>query len=243
MTENQIFKWAHFAKEQGYSSLNADPYKICYEFGIDIIERNIDNDGYLICEKGHKFIIVNHSIQNKHRKKFIIAHEIGHFLMHSDLLYCCKNLNDSEIGQINSNDQEQQANAFSSELLLPKDELIKNLNSSPISFSDVSKLANQFDVSMTMAARKMIKYSKSQKELLLAYNDGDLLWYATNNSEFRYKASVKKYTNIDNLYSILGEPTVWKKRNFNDNNQIEEFRPYHEQKLILIPDVSFITNI
>ena len=52
-------------------------------------------------------------------------------------------------------DQEQEANAFASELLLPSILLRDQLPNKIIKFADISLLANSFNVSMTMCMRRV----------------------------------------------------------------------------------------
>ena len=65
------------------------PYELCKTLGIEIItDKPIHKDGYLVCQEGYKLIFVSSKIQNFDRRKFVISHEIGHFLLHRDNLYC-----------------------------------------------------------------------------------------------------------------------------------------------------------
>jgi len=94
------------------------------EFGIRVVlDKPLNKDGYLVCAGGQKLIFVSSKITNEHRQSFIAAHEIGHFLLHSGQLYGCSNISETKALIINSCDQESEANAFASELLLPKESL------------------------------------------------------------------------------------------------------------------------
>ena len=67
-----------------------DVYGICKQFGIEIIEAPIKADAYLECENGNSYIVLKESL-NDNRKKFTIAHELGHFYIpwHSELMFGC----------------------------------------------------------------------------------------------------------------------------------------------------------
>ena len=116
-------------------------------------DKPLHKDGYLVCCDGRKLIFINSLIQNLHRRKFIVSHEIGHFLLHRDSLYCCDNILEIGTSSINTSRQEYEANKFASEYLMPQDELIPLIPSKSLRFLDISKIANYFDVSMTSAAR------------------------------------------------------------------------------------------
>ena len=115
---------------------------ICEQLGITIKDnRPLDKDGYLVCQNGKKIILVNSQITNRHRKRFVIAHELGHFLLHRDKLYSCDCISDSTQQNVNSPVQEKEANTFANELLIPRDELIKHIPVAPITFDNIFSIA------------------------------------------------------------------------------------------------------
>ena len=143
------------------------PYGLCRVLGIEIIsDKPMHKDGYLVCRDGCKLIFVNSLIHNPHRRKFIVSHEIGHFLLHRDNLYCCDNILEIGTSSINTSRQEYEANRFASEYLMPQEELISLLPSKPLQFSDISKIASHFNVSMTSAALR--NYQKAKMKYLFA---------------------------------------------------------------------------
>ena len=130
-----------------------DPYFLCKIFGISVIDNYpLEKDGYLICSDGLKLIFVSNEISNRHRKRFVIAHEIGHFLMHREQMYCCSEISVNQPQRINTPIQEQQANEFASEILLPTNDFISRLPAGHISFALIREMANLYDVSVTMTA-------------------------------------------------------------------------------------------
>ena len=156
------------------------PYGLCRVLGIEIIsDKPMHKDGYLVCRDGCKLIFVNSLIHNPHRRKFIVSHEIGHFLLHRDNLYCCDNILEIGTSSINTSHQEYEANRFASEYLMPQEELISLLPSKPLQFSDISKIASHFNVSMTSAALRSVKLSKSEDEILICYDGQRLKWFSS----------------------------------------------------------------
>lgn len=169
-----------FARQLTSNTLPIDPLTICRELGIDVIEyKSIKNDGYLIYVDGKKYIFVNSLVSNQHRRKFIVSHELGHFLMHRDQIYSCSKIDEVSSSNINSTIQEFEANTFASELLLPKEHLVKKLPTRTMKFCDISKIADFFDVSMTFAAMKCVQNSNTENEILLCYEKQKLKWYTS----------------------------------------------------------------
>lgn len=117
------------------------PYGLCRVLGIEIIsDKPMHKDGYLVCRDGCKLIFVNSLIHNPHRRKFIVSHEIGHFLLHRDNLYCCDNILEIGTSSINTSRQEYEANRFASEYLMPQEELSRYFHQSHYNFQTFQKL-------------------------------------------------------------------------------------------------------
>ena len=69
------------------------PRKIAKEMGIFVQEREAESgyDGYLMCADGTWGIMVNSSIRSRARKRFTVAHELGHYCInhHDGGAYRC----------------------------------------------------------------------------------------------------------------------------------------------------------
>lgn len=62
-----------------------DPYKIAKELEIIILEENLGSiQGYYNEVLDYKFIHVNTNLTD-HKKRFVVAHELGHALLHPNL--------------------------------------------------------------------------------------------------------------------------------------------------------------
>ena len=212
---------------------------ICNEFGIRvIIDKELAKDGYLVCAEGKKLVFVSSRIANRHRRRFIISHEIGHYLLHSGQLYGCANLYESQSLSINSQDQESEANCFASELLMPKEALISYIPNRRLSFGDIRKIASAFDTSITFSALKAVQYSKTEDEVLLCYDSQKLKWYSLANNAVR-RSQIPSICPIPDVElkqlpeDILG---VWEDLYSGCVHQ-EFFHPYGSQTLILLSGV------
>ncbi len=113
---------------------------IIYE--IDEIEK-FDGVSFLT-DKGFPIIVVNRNFSND-RKRFTIAHELGHILMHVAGGFPISKHRDSKT-------REDEANIFASEFLMPKNEIINSLRG--LKLSDLSTLKNYWLTSMASIIRK-----------------------------------------------------------------------------------------
>lgn len=152
-------------KEQGIESWPVDVLKIVETLGLNILETQLPDDTSGILEKsennkGTIFVNKSHPLV---RKRFTIAHEIGHYLLSSkNGIYVDKSIffRDGKSRQAVDKD-EMIANCFAAELLMPKNfvkkALTKFINNGFIDSGDdvVQKLAEEFKVSATAMSIKL----------------------------------------------------------------------------------------
>ena len=151
---NKVIILANEMKKYFSPEKITDVYSICRQIGIEIIEAPIKADAYLKCENGRSYIVLKESLSDN-RKKFTIAHELGHFYLpwHSDLMFGC------DISEMDfRNDyvpREKEANLFAAELLMPESEF-KSDFTGKIDYSTVSRMADIFEVSFQAALSRCI---------------------------------------------------------------------------------------
>ncbi len=103
-----------------------DIYKICKALKIDILEKNLGkNDtaikGFFVHHCRIKVIIIN-SDMPENLKRIILAHELGHALLHTEK--GIKTFQESCIFNIN-NSLEKEANQFAADLLIDEDKFME----------------------------------------------------------------------------------------------------------------------
>lgn len=98
-------------------------------------------------------ILLHRGIRESGRRRFTVAHEIGHFLLHRDLrIPCSPGL--IEGWKENQPKPEREADSFASELLLPTAEVIQRVGKRWPSFEPIVDLADHFGTSLMAAARR-----------------------------------------------------------------------------------------
>ncbi len=125
--------------------------------GLDaiLIEEEMNNcDGKIIFGKNKTVIKVNSLIPYEHRKRFAIAHEIGHLIMHKDYELpedTFENLNIVEgmENALKNGKQELEANEFASELLMPERLFIQEAKGKTFSPTLIKNLSERFNTSLT----------------------------------------------------------------------------------------------
>lgn len=212
-----------------------DPEILCSQFEISLVtDKELRKDGYFVCGNGSKLIFANSNITNRHRKEFVIAHEVGHFLMHQDQLFCCSNVSAVPSARVNTSRQEKEANAFASELLAPINAVISLIPNKPLQFLDISLVASRFDISMSHAAIKCVENSKTENDILLCYDRGNLKWVTTKKeSTLKHKLPLRCPMDFESVTKPMYVKGIWDDV-FTGRVYQEIFSPYKDQYLVLL---------
>ncbi len=145
-------------KEKYKNSAPVPIINIANELGLKIYETNSlsDNQSGMIKKENGDFVIYVNATHLPTRKRFTIAHEIAHFLVHRDKIgdeYITSSkqplLRSSEENSKNESKQiEIEANKIAADILMPKEKFIKVWRESKI----VEDVAEKFKVSSSAAA-------------------------------------------------------------------------------------------
>ncbi len=108
------------------------------------------------------------------RRRFTIAHELGHFILHraSQLSFLCDK--ESVYSGIDNLKQiEREADDFASNLLMPGDMLRDRIAGKCIDFHLIGTLAKEFGVSLESMSIRIVKYTE-QRAMLVYWDHGFL---------------------------------------------------------------------
>jgi Zn-dependent peptidase ImmA (M78 family) len=138
------------------------PRKIAEEIGIFVQEMKVEGgyDGYLMCANGVWGIMINGSIKSRARKRFTIAHELGHYYIsrHDEGNHQCFR---KDIGAVDpsARQDEREANEFAVELLMPNDFFRSDMHGRSINLDTINWLATRYGTSMTSTAIRYAHFS------------------------------------------------------------------------------------
>lgn len=112
--------------------------------------------GNLVRFKNRGSITVSSSVQSLKRRRFIISHELGHWILHKDVpVFSCTN-SDMLMWHDSGSKYEIEANQFASEFLMPTNLFKNESNGQPFGADLIKHLANRFNTSATSTS---IKYT------------------------------------------------------------------------------------
>lgn len=146
-------------KESGQKAIPTDLQKICEYLGFRYIEvDNFPSSLSALCIKqgGIKYAAVNSS-HHPHRKRFSLAHELGHWVLGHTRSYTRSDVtidnppDPTEISR-SSGVEESEANEFAGELLVPLVHLKSNLTKTP----NLEELSSRFNVSTQVITIRLI---------------------------------------------------------------------------------------
>ena len=189
-----------------------DIKEISMERGAYVRERNIDGAEAWLVRKGNKAIItVNGRLQEQGRKRFAIAHELGHFELHSDSqLVICSN-EDMYIWN-RSKAQEIEANEFALCILMPEVIFSRYIKNEAPNMAMVSELSSEFGTTLTATALRYAQLSPEPCAVVLSKNC-ILRWYKRSDSfGFHLKVGEKLSPNTYAFDSFEGSELPTKPR-------------------------------
>lgn len=130
-------------------------------------------------------ILYNSAVTSAGRKRFTVAHEFGHYLLHRDQRdrFECGD-DDIETGDRNKKSIETDADQFASTLLMPLDDFRKQVDGHVISFDLLGHCADRYGVSLTAASLRWTEIAE-KRAVLVASRDDHMLWAKSNEAAFK----------------------------------------------------------
>lgn len=166
-----------FMSEHGLSDVSDIPIElIAAGLGVTVIDKPISNaDGRIVFGNCTTIITINSVIEHEGKRRFTIAHEIGHLRMHKNH-FLLHNGNDATLEYFKSGNQETEANEFASELLMPET-LFREI-SDEYEFGGpelLRYLADYFKTSITSVAYRYFEFGNHP--ICLIYSFGNTVKY------------------------------------------------------------------
>ncbi len=140
-------------------------------------------EGALVPDESRSKWTIIYNVNTRHdgRLNFTLAHELGHYLLHRQLISEIKYCSRDEMSQWHEreNSIECEANEFAAHLLMPVEDVAKRLYNKSISRNLLINLAAIYDVSLTALALRIINLLKFPAMLVCGI-DGFISWSWSN---------------------------------------------------------------
>lgn len=153
---------------------------------VPVHERALEEcEGMLVRVKGtaRGVIAVKNSMREETRKRFTIAHELGHLLMpgHDDYGICSTEVIESWAKALRA--KESAANAFAAELLMPLRLVTQLIAGAKPSFAPIERLAATFNTSLTASGYRFA--AATPYSVVLVWSQGGRVRWAKRSEEFK----------------------------------------------------------
>lgn len=134
-------------------------------------------DGCLVRSGNSAVITVRDSIAYDGQKRFVVAHELGHFFLHPHTRQI-ETVDKEQIANWSEKQQreEYEANIFSAELLMPKRLLQARTAAQVPSFDLIKNLADEFRTTLTATAAQFV-LTTTEECALIASANRRRLWF------------------------------------------------------------------
>lgn len=217
---------------------------IAFMRGARVVELALDGaQGRLVRRKKRSYLTVSTRIRYPERRRFVIAHELGHHELHEKVMQLdvC---DESKIDEVYDQATEREANSFAAEFLMPASLWTKHVDGvGQPTFDAISELARDYQVSLTSAAVRFVKLSAERCALALVENQrvkwavsSDDLWQRVPRGRV-----VDSFTRAHDYWKkghVSGEPEEVPTRAWFDRPEpcdpIEQIRPMPSMSSVLV---------
>jgi Zn-dependent peptidase ImmA (M78 family) len=178
---------------------------IAFAKGAIVVEQKINRAAASIVKKGRHATIRISPTDTPERKRFSVAHELGHLLI-GHIQSIQRVCSDADMMNWYDNSQEAQANFFASELILPAKLLRKRCDIGNISFEPVKQIAKDFRVSLTATAIKFVRLCPEKCAVVYSAN-GKIKWFYKSTDWWPFIRKNQKLDSRTLAYDFfLGKP-------------------------------------
>jgi Zn-dependent peptidase ImmA (M78 family) len=155
--------------------------------GVLVVEGPLDTaDARLVRSGSRGLIRVKEDIPERGRKRFALAHEIGHWLLHRDMSQISICTEESMIARYKVSAPEIEASCFAAELLMPQTAFAPLIRNVRPTFRLASALAAEFDTSLTAAALRCIEVTDDYWALVVSEGGKVRWWRGSERFEERF---------------------------------------------------------
>lgn len=148
---------------------------VAYDCGIAVVEGRLAGAAAsLVRSRDHGTIRVSSQETYKFRKRFSIAHELGHFILkhgHPFRIVC----SDRDMTEWYRPGQEREANAFAAELILPRSLVESTCDVAEVNMEPVRRISEEFRASLTASAIRFVRFCPERCAVVFS-RDGRVEW-------------------------------------------------------------------
>lgn len=167
--------------------------------GILVLDDRLDSAAARLVRSGDAGIIrVSDRIRESGRRRFVIAHEIGHWCLHrkqSSLLACT---DEDLLARYGASPLEFEASIFASSLLMPKPLFLKRVNDRLPTEGVLKELCDYFQTTLTATAVRFVETAKDYFVFVLSEH-GRIRWWRASDAFGEHELWIENRTPVPAL--------------------------------------------
>lgn len=150
---------------------------LAYALGVVVLEGRLDTADARLIRKGKKGLIrLKEDIPESGRKRFAVAHEIGHWVLHENVSQVLSCTSEDMVAQYKASAPEIEANYFAAELLMPRALYRKKMGTAAPSAQLLRDLADYFQTTLTATVVRFVEVSEESCAMVVTEN-GRVRWW------------------------------------------------------------------
>lgn len=166
------------------SDLSVEEIAFCHKVFVKDIPIK-GSEGRILINGDSAVVSVDSNIKPEAKRRFVIAHELGHFFLHSNLspLYVDTHKTLSE--WYANGAHEQEANAFAAELLMPSKLFTEQVRGRKLNLQLIADVSSYFGTSLTAT---FLKYKDlGDFPVSIVYSQGGIIEWKQESADFPFK--------------------------------------------------------
>lgn len=132
-------------------------------------------EGRIVSLEQKTLITINSDIAYVGKKRYAIAHEIGHFVMHINKIPVITDSEENFVDWLKKGEHEQEANEFAAEFLMPRNIFSKECKSK-ISPDLIQHLSLRFQTSLTSTILRFVEFGNHEVCVVYCKNNKMKWW-------------------------------------------------------------------
>lgn len=145
--------------------------------GVVVLEGRLDSADARLIRKGQQGLIrVKEDIPELGRKRFAIAHELGHWLLHKNVSQVLACTSEDMVAKYKASAPEVEANYFAAELLMPEKLFAPRIRKARPSLQLLKELATDFETTLTATAIRYVEVSDDYCAVVVSER-GKVRWW------------------------------------------------------------------
>ncbi len=178
----QLQKNPKYAAEELHNSLgwttpkDLSVVEIAYTLGLSIRDIPIKgSEGRILIKDNTGIISINSTIAHEGKRNFIIAHEIGHFILHKDILRLYSDTDKTLSEWHTKGPHEAEANRFASELLMPEIIFKQKVLNKKLNIKLIEEVSQYFNASLLATFLRYVNLG-SYPVMIIFMKNGIVKW-------------------------------------------------------------------